>query len=277
MDLTAALLQFLAFLLLGLGLAEPAVRRYGLAAGGLAALFGLVHGATGPAERTLMPVHHYAGYEGSALEVSMVAFPTMPLDEPFAAPGWQWSLPFLGFVLVWGTITVLLGKKTLKSPFLLPMLYAWSAATAWLAMQALAAPSAVVQPVGIDRFLWPAGLALSLLVARQARGILVVIIMVSASMLAIRLPIAMFSKYASDERLGTSLDITAVTESTDAEIVNPMTQMTFDPGLAPGSDDQQFWLIWLEHLIIFPALYTLSLFGIALGVHLWHKHRDDPE
>ena len=47
--------------------------------------------------------------------------------------------------------------------------------------------------------------------------------------------------------------------------------------LSAGSSDQQFWLIWLLHLIISPAIYTLSLFGIALGVHLWHVHGGDPE
>ncbi|MCR9246735.1 MAG: hypothetical protein NXI31_17005 [bacterium] len=268
MDLLVALLQFAAFLLLGLGLALPGWRRAAIAALGLAAAVSLGHGLTGPTEQTLTTVHHYAGFEGAALEVSMVAFPTGTVT----APGWQWPLPFLAFAILWGAVLWTRGRRELRSPFLLPMAMAWSAAATWLGMQTLAAPAAVVQPIGIDRFLWPALLALAILVARQASGILMLIVMVSASMLAARLPFAMFSKWASDQRLGTSLDISQV-----IDIVNPMTHMTFDPRIVSGSDDQQFWLIWLEHLIIFPALYTTSLFGIALGVHLWHKHSDDPE
>ena len=89
----------------------------------------------------------------------------------------------------------------------------------------------------------------------------------SASTIAARLPAAIFSKYASDHHLGTSLDI-----STVRDIVNPMTQMQFDPRLDPGSGAQQFWLIWLEHVIFFPGVYVMSLLGIAFGLHMFHRH-----
>ena len=60
------------------------------------------------------------------------------------------------------------------------------------------------------------------------------------------------------------------------DIVNPMTQMQFDPRLEVGSPEQEFWLIWLEHIIFFPAVYLMSLFGIGFGVYMWHKHGDKP-
>jgi hypothetical protein len=60
------------------------------------------------------------------------------------------------------------------------------------------------------------------------------------------------------------------------DIVNPMTQLQFDPRLQPGSAEQQFWLIWLEHVIVFPALYLLSLTGIAFGVWMFHRHGPAP-
>jgi hypothetical protein len=55
-----------------------------------------------------------------------------------------------------------------------------------------------------------------------------------------------------------------------------MTQMQFEPRLVAGSSEQQFWLIWLEHVIFFPAVYLMSLFGIAFGLWLYHRHENDP-
>lgn len=263
MDLLIALCQLAAFVTLGLGLALAQVRRIALWMLAGSAVLSVVHVLFGPETRTLETVHHYAGFEGAALEVSMVAFPT----GTFTAPGWQWPLPFVAFALIWGAVLFSRGDREFKSPFLAPLLFAWSATATWLGMQAFAAPAAVVQTAGIDRFLWPACLALAILAARAASGLIPLMVMVSASMIAARLPAALFSKIASDQQLGTSLDISKV-----IDIVNPMRQMTFEPRLVSGSGAQQFWLIWLEHTIIYPALYTISLFGIALGVHLWHKH-----
>ena len=79
------------------------------------------------------------------------------------------------------------------------------------------------------------------------------------------------SKYASDNRLGSVLDIHSV-----RDIVNPMTQQPFVPRLAIDSGDQQFWLIWLEHVIFFPGVYAMSLLGIAFGAFLFHKHAPKP-
>ena len=262
MDIATSLLQLAAFVALGLGLALPTIRRPVLGIVGAAILLSIVHGVTGPTERTLETVHHYAGYEGAALEVSMRAFPT----STFTAPGWQWPLPFVGFGVLWAFVLGRLGTRAPKNPLLLPLLFGWSATATWLAMQSFAAPSAVVQPAGIDRALWPAGLAMALLSARTARGLLQLVMLTSTAVIIARLPAALFSKFASDNRWGTSLDIHRVTE-----IVNPMTQMEVDPPLAAGSGEQQFWLIWLEHVIIFPALHSMSLFGIALGVYMWHK------
>ncbi|MCA8973565.1 MAG: hypothetical protein KDC98_02535, partial [Planctomycetes bacterium] len=261
-----SLAQFAAFLGLGLGLAFPHLRRAAMAALLVAAVASLAGGLLAPGARSLETVHHYAGYEGAALEVSMVAFPTGTVT----ADGWLWPLPFVGFAALWLLLLARLGGAPLRNPLLLPLLLAWTATATWLLMQALAAPSAVVQPAGIDRVLWPAGLALALLVARSVNGILPLIVLCGGGVMAARLPAALFSKIASDQHLGTSLDISGV-----IHIVNPMTQEVFDPALVPGSGPQQFWLIWLEHLIIYPALHSMSLFGIGLGVHLWHKHAGD--
>lgn len=268
MDIATSLLQLAAFVGLGLALALPALRRPVTMLVGIAALLSIAHALSGPDERTLATVHHYAGYAGNSLEVSMVPFVT----STFTAPGWQWPLPFLGFAALWLLVLRRLGQHPPRSPLLLPMLLAWTATATWLGMQALAAPAAVVQPAGIDRVLWPAGLAMALLAARGASGIIALVITTSAAVVAARLPAAFYSKLASDFGWGSSLDIGRITD-----IVNPMTQMQFEPPLLGGSGAQQFWLIWLEHVIIYPALHSISLFGIALGVYLWHKHAPEVE
>lgn len=267
MDLTLALAHVMAYLGLTAALAAPRLRRVGAAILGIVATFGIAVAIAGDGKRTLETVHTYAGFEGSAMEVSMVSFPTGTVT----AEAWLWPLPFAGFAVLWMVILLGLGQRHAKNPWLLPILFAWTGLATWLGMQQLAAPSQLVQPVGIDRFLWPAGLALCLVAARSAKSLLMVFVMVSSGILLGRLPAALFSKYASDNALGTCLDIHTI-----RDIVNPMTQMQFDPRLEVGSGDQQFWLIWLEHMIFYPGVYAMSLFGISFGVYMWHKHGDKP-
>ena len=272
MDLLIALCHVAVYLVLAFALALPRLRRPALLALAVAALATVGLGLTGAGAdadgtRSLTTTHSYAGYEGNALEISMVHYPT----GTFTAPAWQWPLPFVGFAVLWIAVLLVLGPKPLRSPFALPILLAWSGLSTWLGMQCLAAPADVVQPVGIDRFLWPAGLALALLAAKRANGLLQLFVMVGLGILAARLPAALFSKYASDRALGTGLDV-----STIRDIINPLTRMQFPERLASGSDEQQFFLIWLEHLIFFPALYLMSLFGIAFGAHMFHRHGTEP-
>ncbi|HEB53314.1 MAG TPA: hypothetical protein ENI87_08680 [bacterium] len=262
MDLLLALLHVLAYLSLAFALVLPRFRRIGLSILTATAAATLVLGRE-EGERSLTTLHHYAGFQGADMEVSMVGFET----STFTAAGGQWTIPFAAFALSWILLLWRLGRRELRNPWILPLTFAWTAAATWLGMQVLAAPSAVVQPVGIDRFLWPAGLALCLLAARRARSLPGLLVAVGAGILAARLPLALFSWYASTEHLGTSLDVHTV-----RDIVNPMTQMQFDPRLAEGSGQQFFYLIWLEHVIFFPAVYLMSLFGIAFGAYMFHRH-----
>jgi hypothetical protein len=260
-------LHLASYLAVALALAIPRLRRptgWLLAAAAVAGLaFGLADG-----DRSLTTVHTYAGFDGNSQEVSMVRFPTGTVQ----APGWQWPLAFGGFALLWGGLLRWLGDRPLRSPFWLPVAFAWSATASWLGMQWLAAPELLVQPVGLDRFLWPAGLAAALVAARTQSRFLPLFVAVGGGILVMRLPAALYSKYASDLHLGGCLDI-----STVRDIVNPMTQMQFEPRLVAGSSEQQFWLIWLEHVIFFPAVYLMSLFGIALGAFLFHRHGPSPK
>lgn len=268
MEALLACLHLAAYLALGLALPLPGLRRLAIGALLLAAAASVGYGLLEPAARTLQTVHTYAGFEGSNFEVSMVAFPT----GTTTAPGWQWPLPFAGFALAWAFVLRRLGDRAPRAPIWLALAFAWTATATWLWLQFLAAPAALVQPVGIDRFLFPAGLGLAIAAARTCRGLLTVFVTISLGTLGARLPAALWSKYASDARLGTSLDVTGI-----VDIVNPMTQMQFEPRLLPGSPEQQFWLIWLEHVIVFPALYLLSYLGVAFGVYMFHTHGPETE
>jgi hypothetical protein len=268
MEALLVCLHIAAYLALGLALPLPRLRRLAIAALLVAAAVSVAAGLLDPAERTLQTVHTYAGYQGHAFEVSMVSFPTGTVT----APGWQWPLPFAAFALLWAFWLRGLADRLPRRPIATALVFAWTAMTAWLAMQWLAAPAALVQPIGLDRFLFPAGLALSILAARTSSGLVALFVTISAGAIGARLPAALFSKYASDAELGTCLDIHRI-----VDIVNPMTQMQFEPRLVPGSGVQQFWLIWLEHVIVFPALYLLSFLGVAFGVYMFHTHGPETE
>ncbi|HEX6813052.1 MAG TPA: hypothetical protein VF384_15615 [Planctomycetota bacterium] len=268
MDALTACLHIAAYGALAIALPVPRARKVALLALLIAALVSIVQGALGEGERTLITVHTYPGYEGSAVEVSVVSFPTGTVS----APAWMWPLPWVGFAGLWILVLRLLGRRPAGQghalhALVLPLLFAWSATAAWLGMQCLAAPAPVVQPFGLDRFLFPSGLAVAILAARACKTLRAMFVTIGASTIAARLPAALFSKIASDLQLGTSLDISSV-----RDIVNPMNQMQFEPRIEPGSGQQQFWLIWLEHVIMFPALYLMSLVGIGFAVFMFHKH-----
>jgi hypothetical protein len=263
MDTLLFVLHLLAYLLTALALPLPRLRQAAIGALLLAGLGSIGSGLLDGGERALTTVHTYAGFEGINQEISMVRFPTGTVT----AKSWQWPLPFGGFALLWVFALSRLGSRELGSALRLPLLLAWTATASWLGMQHFAAPEILVQPLGLDRFLWPAGLAAALLAARLSNGYLRLFVTISSATLLSRLPAALFSKFASDNRLGTCLDISSV-----RDIVNPLTQMQFEPRLEAGSSAQQFWLIWLEHVIFFPGVYLLSLFGIAFGTFLFHRH-----
>lgn len=263
MESLLAGLHGLTYLALALGLGVVRLRRSAIALAVATALAGLVCGGLAPGERTLVTVHTYAGYQGIDQEISMVPFPTGTIR----APGYWWPLPFAAFAGGWALWLGRLGERQPTRPWLAPLLLAWTATAQWLLMQFAAAPAPLVQPLGLDRFLFPAGVALALGAARHAQRLTGVLFQVSLGVVAARLPAALWSKYASDHHLGTCLDVSQV-----RDIVNPLTGLQFEPRLVPGSEPQQFWLIWLEHVVMFPAVYLLSLSGIAFAAYMIRRH-----
>ena len=264
MDVIAAVLHAAGSLAAAIALALGRPRRaaIGLLLG--AALLSLGLGAADPGARELVCTHTYAGYAGADLDPSPVQFPTATAR----AAGWLWPLPYAAFALLWSVALWRRRADAAPGAWLVPLLFAWTACAAWLGMQALAAPAAVVQPFGLERCLWPAGLLLTLRLAQAGGRFLPMLLALSLGIVAQRLPAALFSKLARDRGLGTGLDIGNVTD-----IVNPLTKQQFEPRLARGSGEQQFWLIWAEHVLFYPAFYLLSLAGIAFAALMLQKHR----
>ncbi|MGE3171301.1 MAG: hypothetical protein AB7O97_01665 [Planctomycetota bacterium] len=268
MDLLVALLQGASFLATAAALCHRPLWRLAVGALVAAALASLLHAGLGPAERELVTVHTFVGYEEQAYDPSPVHFPT----GTTRAAGWQWPLPFLALAALWIALVWRGRNRTPGNPYLLPMLLGWTATAAWLGMQLLAAPAAVVQPFGLERFLWPAGMALAIRMAGTVPRLVPLLLNLALATAALRLPAALFSKLASDRQLGTCLDVSSITD-----IVNPITRYLFDPPLVSGSGLQQFWLIWAEHLLVFPAFHLMSFSGVAFALWLMHKHADTPE
>ncbi len=261
MDLALALLQGASFLTLAAALVYAPLTRIACAVALLAAVLGLSLGLTEPGQRELTTTHTFVAYEGQSLEPSAVHFVT----GTKTASGWQWPLPFLGFAVLWTVLLLLVRNQEEQNAWILPLLLGWSATATWLAMQWYAAPEAIVQPFALDRFLWPAGLALALRLAASTRRLLALFLKLSLGCTLLRLPAALFSKYASDARLGTSLDISSITS-----VVHPAQRMQVE--LAPGSSEQQMWLIWAENVFVFPAFHFMSVFGFAFAVWLMSRN-----
>src|SRR5689334_1583511 len=107
METLIALLHVAAFLMLALALVVPRLRLAAMIVLAVAALAGVAYAGIVDGPRTLTTEHHFAGFEGADLEVSMVTFPT----GTFTAPGWRWPLVFVAFAALWVAALAALGAR----------------------------------------------------------------------------------------------------------------------------------------------------------------------
>lgn len=262
MDIALAILISAAWILGPMAIAIPKLRSLASLVLLAAAVTALASALLAPGERSLDIVHTFAGFQGHDLEPSAVDF----VVDHRQAPALHWAAIFAIYALPWALgLFVLRRRPAPANAFLLPMLAAWSGIGAWLLMQIAAAPAAVVQPFGLERILFPAGLSLCILVAQQSPAMLPMLARLSVGVVAMRLPAALISKLCSDGGYGTSLDTHTI-----VEFLNPLTQQPLST--TAGSGEQQFWLIWCEHVLVFPALFLLSYTGVGIGVYLFTRH-----
>jgi hypothetical protein len=265
MDVFLALCACGASLALGLGMCR---RSWALPCALMAiaaAVCCVLGGVAVPGERTLTITHTFAAYGQGSFDVVARHF---PVDE-VRAPGWQWPLPLLGWCAVFA-VWLLRWSRRAGSPHpLVPLLLAWSGTAVWLGMQVLAAPAAVVQPFGLERYLLPGCIALAVALSMRAERFFPLLFLLSLGTFAARLPAAVFSKLASDRHWGTGLDVHTITA-----FVDPFQRTEVE--VESGSAVQQAWLIWAQHLLILPGVYLCSLAGVALMLFVWRKHPSGP-
>jgi len=252
-----------------LGLAVPAARRKVAAAvaavGALLVVLGALGVGSGPGPdgspvRTLQVTSTFAAYAEDGFEITPRDFPV----ETVTAPAWAWTLPVAGLAALAAGLLLALRTRPV-GPWLLPVLLGWCSLAALLGAQKLAAPAGVVQPYGVDRVLFPASLAMGVLAARQTDRLAQLFFQLVVCLFALRLPVALFSKLASDLHWGTSLDVHTITA-----FVNPLADHEVET--EPGSAQQQAWLIWAQHLGFVPAFYLMSVGGVAFVVHTFRVH-----
>ncbi len=251
------------------GLCAPAARRkIAMATGAVGVLLlvlgllgtGAAPGADGRLVRTLEVTSTFAAYAEDGFEVTPRDFPV----ETVSAAPWAWTLPMAGHAAL--AVLVLLAAGTRRpGPWLVPVVLGWSALAALLAAQKLAGPAAAVQPYGVDRVLFPMSLAMGVMAGRQCDRLAPMFFQLVVCLFAMRLPVALFSKLASDLHWGTSLDIHSITA-----FVNPLAEHEVET--EPGSAQQQAWLIWAQHLGFVPAFYLMSVGGVAFVVQTYRVH-----
>ena len=138
-------------------------------------------------------------------------------------------------------------------------------------LPARAAAVGLVTPLAFDRALFPACIAACFLLAIQIRRVPLVLAWLSVLVTFGRLPLALFGTFATQREFGTSLDVHSITMFVDPFAQSPVQ-------VAQQSSEQLAWLIWLPNLLVMPALYMLSLSGIAFAITMFvtHPHSADP-
>lgn len=257
LDFLLVAVQILGSLGIAVAIAYPRWRRR--AAGLLLAMTvaAVAAALTAPEQRQLTVSATFPAYE--ELLIVPTAFPV----EEVTAPGWLWALLAAGFAGAW-TLWAGISRKA-AGPFITPLILAWTGTALWLALQKSAAPATLVQPAGIDRVLWPATLAAGLILAARCERLVHLILYLSLFVALGRLPVAILSVLASTNHWGSSLDISSITL-----FANPVIQAPIE--VTPGSTEQHLWLIWIQHMVMMPGIYMMSIGGIAFAVHLYIKH-----
>lgn len=259
LDFLLVSVQILA--LLGIGLAIVYPRGRGPVAAFLLALAvaAAVAAVASPDPRSLTVTATFPAYD------ELLIVPTAFEVDEVDAPGWIWAGLGAGFALAWAVWAWSRRRTAPPGPFALPLVLAWSSAALCLLLQKSAAPEALVQPAGLDRGLWPATLACGLLLAARCERLVHLALYLSLFIALGRLPIAIVGVLASNNHWGTSLDISSITL-----FANPVVGQPIE--VSPGSTDQQMWLIWLQHLVMMPGIYMMSIGGIAVAAFLYQKH-----
>ncbi len=210
--------------------------------------------------RTLDITTTYTAYQG------MQVAPKDFLVDQATAPAWAWGLLCGIFALAWAAWAWRHRESPPSTPFGAPLALALSGCALIFLLEKAAAPIGLVSPfaLGQDKALLPATLAAAVLLTRQRPRVLEVILGLSLFVATTRMALALFATLASQGAWGTHVDVSTI------EFVAVGTQpVEFEP----GSLKQWWWLIAVPDLVVFPAIYMMSVGGIAFAVMMAAKQR----
>ncbi|MHC4079312.1 MAG: hypothetical protein ACYTGW_19430 [Planctomycetota bacterium] len=267
MSVLLGCLQVGAFLAIALACLRPGARRPVAALLLVLAVAALSHAIlAGDAPRTLTITSTTQAYK--ELDVVRKEF---VLDE-VTAPAWRWGLLCAMFALGWAAWAWRYRDAGVAArpshAFGAPLALAWTGLALILLLQKAAAPEGLLVPfdLGPDRVLVPATLAAALLLALAAPRILHMVLYLSLYIGVTRVALGIFATLATQQQWGTHLDVHSIDF-----IATPIRAVPLE--LLPGSTPQLSWLVWVPHMLIFPAIYMMSLGGIGFGVMMAMKQR----
>ena len=259
-----ALLQVLSFVALALAIVLPRYRFWGAVylgfAGALLAVEALLAGTT---ERTLAVTTHFAAFVGNQIEQKEFV---LGVER---APGFAWAALHAVACFAAAAWCVLRapasGRELRARPFGAPLVLVLGGMALVLAAEKLAAPQPLVAPLPLERAALPGTIAAAILLARSGRRLPATLGLLSIFVGLTRLPVAIFGTIATRAHLGTSLDVHTVTF-----FANPLARMPVET--AAASTEQLAWLVWAPQLVVMPAVYMLSVGGVAFAVHMYALH-----
>lgn len=260
----AGLLQITAFVAVAAATVWPRLRSRAAIL-----LFGLAAAAISlallePGPRSLTITHQFPAY------VELAVLPKDFVVETLQGiPASRWGLLLAGFCGAWGIwLLVQRGGQPARA-FGAPLLLAWSGCALQLLLEKAAGPSELFLPFDLapDRALFPATLAGALLLAQPSRKILPMVVYVALFIAVTRLPLAVFGTLATQGAWGTHLDVH------DATYFVPPGGGGIGLEVQSGDSQQLFWMAWAPHLIVFPAVYMMSVGGVAFLSLMWAQQQ----
>lgn len=187
------------------------------------------------------------------------------LIETVSAPGWRWPALAGTCLTLWAVVLALALLRTKPPAIVTAAAFGWTTSATVLGLEKCAAPESLVGWPAIEACLLLATLLCAILIARiglRIRHFFAVVIVFAT---LVRVPVALFGTWATQNRLGTHLDATKITF-----FANPMTHQSVE--VVPGSFEQLAWVVWVPQLVVLPIVTFMIAGGIGFAVLMFVQH-----
>ena len=185
--------------------------------------------------------------------------------ESVTAPCWQWPALLGGLFALW-TVWLVVSFGRGKPPAVVTAAaFVWLGVATILSLEKAAAPAELVGWIAVEVVCLFGTLCCAFLMARIGVRVRVFFAVLILFTTLVRVPIALFSAWATQHRLGTHLDVHPI-----RFFANWFTQESVD--VAAGSSEQLLHLVWLPLLLVFPMITFLIAGGIGFAVLMFVQH-----